>query len=229
LLCDAAPEKPGMNWVILRPFPRLDTRAHFVSRVIREGSLLDLGSSDGETLNHFAELRPDLTLYSVDKFGNPENYPPGCHFERLDLEKERLPWPDASMDGITCMHLIEHMNQLDLLVAEIVRLLKPGARVYFETPHPRSLTLASLAGSAAGRFTMNFFDDPTHVRLVTMDVLSQLVRTARLEVEWSGISRNWLFAAAHPLFMFLPPSRKKFTAKIHWLGWSACLIARRSP
>jgi len=45
----------------------------------------------------------------------------------------------------------------------------------------------------------------------------------------SGISRNWLFAAAYPVFVFLPPSRKKFTARIHWLGWSAYLIACRPP
>ena len=43
----------------------------------------------------------------------------------------------------------------------------------------------------------------------------------------SGTSRSWLLAAAYPLFFFLPASRKKFTARVHWLGWSACLIARR--
>jgi len=25
----------------------------------------------------------------------------------------------------------------------------------------------------------------------------------------------------------MPPSRKKFTAYVHWLGWSAFLIAKR--
>jgi hypothetical protein len=43
----------------------------------------------------------------------------------------------------------------------------------------------------------------------------------------SGVSRNWLFAAAHPLFLPLPASRKKFTARIHWTGWSAYHIFQR--
>ena len=60
-----------------------------------------------------------------------------------------------------------------------------------------------------------------------MGALARQVRRAGLEVVASGTSRNWLFAAAWPLWAFLPPSRKKFTARVHWLGWSAFLIARR--
>ena len=193
----------------------------------RGGALLDLGASDGETLNHMAELRPDLRLYAVDFAGQPENYARGCQFHRADLEREKLPWPEQSMDAITCMHLIEHLNDLSLVLQESSRLLKAGGRVYFETPHPKSLVLCSPGGKAAGTFTLNFYDDPTHLKPVPVGALACLVRQAGLEVVDAGISRNWLFAAAHPIFAFLPPSRKKFTAQIHWLGWSAYLIARR--
>lgn len=216
-----------MNWAYLRFFPWLDTRARFVAGTPRGGALLDLGSSDGETLNHIAELRPDLRLFATDIAGQPENYPAGCQFHRADLEREKLPWPDGSMDAITCMHLIEHLRDLTTLLGECVRLLKRGGRVYFETPHPKTVLLPSLRGRAAGTFTMNFYDDPTHVKPVPVEELAEKVRAAGLEVVRTGISRNWLFAAAHPLFMFLPDSRKKHTARVHWLGWSACLIARR--
>ena len=216
-----------MNWAWLRHFPWLDTRAAFVAAIPTAAALLDLGSSDGETLRHFAQLRPDLRLFAADKAGQPQNYPAGCHFKRADLEREKLPWADHSMDAITCMHLIEHLNDLTLLLQEAARLLKPGGRIYFETPHPKSLALSSPAGAAAGTFTLNFFDDPTHVRPVAIGALAQLAGRAGLRVLGSGISRNWLFAAAYPVFAFLPPSRKKFTARVHWLGWSAYLIACR--
>ena len=94
-----------MNWAYLRRFPWLDTRARFVARTPQGGALLDLGSSDGETLRHFAELRPDLRLFASDVAGQPDQYPPGCQFHRADLERDRLPWEDQSMDAITCMHL----------------------------------------------------------------------------------------------------------------------------
>ncbi len=215
-----------MNWLWLRSFPWLDTRARFAAQAPKGGALLDLGSSDGETLGHLAELRPDLRLFAVDKFGQPEKYPVGCQFSRVDLERDRLPWPDSSMDAITCMHLVEHLRDTSRLLKESARLLKPGGRVYFETPHPKSLDLPSLR-HATVPFTMNFHDDPTHVQLVTIESLAEHAREAGLRVEEAGTSRNWLFAAAHPLFVFLPPSRKKYTAQVHWIGWSACLIARK--
>ena len=50
-------------------------------------------------LGHIAELRPDLHLFSADKFGQPEKYPPQCEFHRADFERDKLPWPGASMDA----------------------------------------------------------------------------------------------------------------------------------
>jgi SAM-dependent methyltransferase len=174
-----------------------------------------------------SELRPDLKLCSVDLAGVPENYPKGCDFQRADLEREQLRWPDSSMDAVTCMQLIEHLHNLDMLQLEITRLLRPGGRVYFETPHPKSMTLSSPPGKAAGTFTFNFFDDGTHLRPVAIGALAQSLRAHGLEVVESGISRNWLFAASYPLFFFLSASRRKLTAHAHWLGWSAYVIARR--
>lgn len=216
-----------MNWARLRHFPWLDTRARFVARAPQAGTLLDLGSSDGETLGHIAELRPDLRLLAADVAGEPERYPAGCQFRRADLQRDRLPWPDQSIDAITCMHLVEHLQDLTLLLSETARLLKSGGRVYFETPHPRTVKLPSPSGRAAGTFTLNFYDDPTHVRPVAIGALAQQARAAGLEIAGSGVSRNWLFALAYPFYLFLPASRKKFTARVHWIGWSAWLEARR--
>jgi SAM-dependent methyltransferase len=216
-----------MNWKYLRACAWVDTRARFVAGTPLGGSLLDLGSSDGQTLGHIAELRPDLRLFAADSAGTPENYPAGCQFQRADLEQERLLWAAETMESVTCMQLVEHLRDSTLLLQEAARLLRPGGRIYFETPHPKSLTLSSPRGRAAGTFTLNFFDDPTHVRPVVMGALAQQARGVGLEVVASGISRNWLFAAAYPLLKLMPSSRQKFTARVHWLGWSAYLIARR--
>lgn len=131
------------------------------------------------------------------------------------------------MEAVTCMHLVEHLNDSTLLMQEAARLLKPGGRIYLETPHPKSLTLSSPRGKGTGTFTINFYDDPTHIKPISIGALARQVQRAGLEVVASGTSRNWLFAASHLAYIFLPPSRQKYTAQIHWLGWSACLIARR--
>jgi 2-polyprenyl-3-methyl-5-hydroxy-6-metoxy-1,4-benzoquinol methylase len=216
-----------MNWAHLRRCPWLDTRARFVGGTPQTGTLLDLGSSDGTTLGHIAELRPDLRFFAADIAGQPEKYPAGCDFQRADFERDKFSWPDGLMDSITCMQLIEHINDPTNLLGEAARLLKPGGRIFFETPHPRTLVLSSPPHAAAGTYTMNFFDDRTHVKMVSMGNLAGRVRQLGLEVLSSGTSRNWLFAASHPFFMFSPPSRKKYTAYGHWIGWSAYLVARR--
>ena len=216
-----------MNWKLLRAFPWLDTRSRFLASTPQKGRVLDIGSSDGETLRHFHELRPDLQFYAVDIAGQSNRYPPRCQYRQANLNTETLPWQNQSMDAVTCMHLVEHLDNLTILISEIARLLKPSGKVYFETPHPKTLTLPSLAGLSAGAFTLNFFDDLTHTKLVSTGALAQHARKNRLKILRSGTSRNLLFALAYPFYYFLPASRQKFTAKIHWIGWSAYLIAQK--
>jgi SAM-dependent methyltransferase len=217
-----------MNWKRLRKIPWLDTRSRFLAGIPKNGNLLDIGSSDGETLKHCHEMRPDLCYHATDIAGKPEQYPEDCHFHRGDLNEKPLPWKDGSLDAITCMHLVEHLEDLTLLISEAHRLLKPGGRMYIETPHPKTVALASISGRAVGTFTMNFWDDLTHTHIVSMGALARQCRQVGLNVTQSGTSRNWLFAASWLLFCLLPPSRQKFTARIHWIGWSAYLIASKS-
>jgi SAM-dependent methyltransferase len=213
-----------MNWKYLRLAPWLDTRIRFVQATPANGSLLDIGSSNGETLSHMAELRPDLRFFAADLAGHPEKYPSGCQFHRGDIQTQKLPWPDASIDTVTCIHLVEHLQDLKPMMQEVARLLRPGGRAYFETPHPKSLQVTSVPGSG---FPLNFHDDTTHVRVVPVGELASLAQTAGLRVAASGISRNWLFAGSHLWYAWQPGSRKKYTAYLHWIGWSAYLIVAR--
>jgi SAM-dependent methyltransferase len=216
-----------MNWSHWRSFPWIDTRAAFVSRTPKNGSLLDLGSSDGETLCHMSELRPDLSFFSVDIAGPPARAPRNTSFERADLESERLSWPDGSFDSITCMHVVEHLRTMRNLWHEIGRLLKPGGRVYIETPGLKSVTTPSPPEPLRGKITLNFYDDPTHIRPVPIGSLVGAANDVGLTVRATGHSRNWLFAAAYPLLSLLPMTRKRYVAKLHWIGWSVYLIAEK--
>ena len=217
-----------MNWKHLRPWPWLDTRARFVAGTPAGGSLLDIGSSDGRTLRHLAELRPDLRLFATDIEGAPEAYPPGTQFHRGDIQRDRLPWPDGSIDSITCMHLVEHLTDLSHLMEEASRLLKPGGRVYFETPHPKSVAYTSAPSQVAARCVVNFYDDGTHVRPITVGWLARCIERVDLQPQASGTSRNWPLALAYPAFCFLPARPRKYVAYVHWIGWQVYLIAAKS-
>ena len=101
--------------------------------------------------------------------------------------------------------------------------MQPGARAYFETQHPKTVDWPS----AKGQFTLNFYDDETHVKPVSTEVMAETAKKSGLVAVEQGVSRNWLFAASWPILCLTPASRKRFTARVHWGGWSAFLIARK--
>jgi SAM-dependent methyltransferase len=218
-----------VNWRFLRLAPWLDTRARFVAGIPRGGRLLDLGSSDGGTLRHIAELRPDLELCSSDIAGAPENYPRGTRFKRTDFDAGPLPWPEHYFDAVTCMHVVEHLERPSYLIAESSRVLRPGGRIYVETPHPKSTTLESARGAGAGQVTVNFHDDPTHVEPVQVESLQGWMRENALDPVQSGTSRNLLFSAAFPFYLVArSTSRQRYVAQLHFTGWSTFVIGEKS-
>ena len=71
---------------------------------------------------------------------------------QVDFEKEALPFEDNSVDEIICRHLIEHVEDLFGLMAEIHRVLKPKGKLNIVVPHYKS---------------RHAFQDPTHIRFFT--------------------------------------------------------------
>lgn len=216
-----------MNWRYWRLFPWVDTRAKFVAGTPRGGRLLDLGTSDGSTLAHFAELRPDLRFAAVD-LNKPSSLPPATEFAVVNLESGTFPWPDGHFDSVSCMHLIEHLRDSTRMWSECARVMKPDGRMYVETPGPLSLTAKTITGPAASSVTMNFYDDPTHTSLVSSEGMKSGASAAGLELKASGKSRNLLFVLAYPLLSLVRPNtRQRYVAKLHWMGWSHYVIVSK--
>ena len=217
-----------MNWSHWRQTSWIDTRASFVASLASSARLLDLGSSDGKTLTHFLELRPDLVAAASDIAGTPEHYPPRTEFRSANFDVDQLPWPADSFDPITCMHVVEHLRHPDRIFEEASRVLKPGGLIYVETPDPKSLTMRSPIGPGTEHVTVNFFDDATHIRPIPVGELKAHSTRCHLDVIRTGASRNLLFASAFPVLRIVKPhSRARYVAQLHWTGWSAFIIAQK--
>lgn len=67
----------------------------------------------------------------------------------------RTPFRDSSVDRLFAWHLVEHIDDLPALMAEIHRICRDGALVYFRFPHASS--------------THTAWTDPTHRRGVTLE------------------------------------------------------------
>lgn len=174
------------------------------------------------------ELRPDLQFSAADIAGPPADFPADIDFAKVNLETDALSWKDATFDGITCMHVVEHLQSTRNFWREVARLLNPTGICYVETPHPKSLEVISSDATRRTGVTLNFFDDSTHVRVVTSEMLERGAQEEGLVVLRAGISRNWFFAAAYPILALFPVSRKQLVARLHWMGWSSYVIAQKS-
>ena len=46
---------------------------------------------------------------------------------------ENLPYPDAAFDAVVCVDVLEHVSDLDRVLCEVARVLKPGGKFLFDT------------------------------------------------------------------------------------------------
>ncbi len=103
-------------------------------------SILDLGFGTGQMLLSFpatcALAGVDIAPNAVARMrrqAQRRGYR-AQHFECLDLDRDTIPWPDASMDLVLCSHVLEHVADDFRLLADIRRLLKPAAHLILMIP-----------------------------------------------------------------------------------------------
>ncbi|MGQ0679174.1 MAG: class I SAM-dependent methyltransferase [Actinomycetota bacterium] len=92
------------------------------------GTVLDIGCGTGHALNHLApraSVGIDLDHSSLVSQPRPT--------ARADMRK--LPFKDAAFGSVMCIHAIEHVPDPRRAVAEVARVLRPGAVAVFVTPN----------------------------------------------------------------------------------------------
>ncbi len=111
--------------------------ATILEELFHPSSSLDLGCAQGFLVQHLRLLK--VAAYGVDisraaLAQSPEHVRP--YLFALDLEKESLPFPSHSMDLITALEVLEHINNLNRVVGEMKRIVRPGGWVFMTSPLP---------------------------------------------------------------------------------------------
>ena len=83
---------------------------------------------------------------------------------------DRIPEPDASFDFVISNSVLEHIPDLEPVIAEVGRLLKPGGRFLFTVPAPPFHE--NLAGGAGGARTRSRYLDRLDRRLAHFNYLA---------------------------------------------------------
>ncbi|MFZ2959382.1 MAG: class I SAM-dependent methyltransferase [Candidatus Ozemobacteraceae bacterium] len=187
---------------------------------------LDFGCGDGTVLKQNKAIRPDLSSFGVDiqNFGKSMPADTGfCVFDGL-----RLPFPANFFEIITLNHVLEHIPNPDPVFGELKRVMKTGAQIYIETPNHRSLRPRKSKLFAG---TIEFFDDPTHLKPFSTQELIEAGTRNGFRVVDSGIVRNLLHLLLAPLLFLggvLFPSQLWYMyARNSLLGWSSYVVLEK--
>ncbi|MBI3881378.1 MAG: methyltransferase domain-containing protein [Verrucomicrobia bacterium] len=97
-------------------FPERRLRSEYIAarfRPLLKGKVLDVGC-DRALLK---QLVPGLDYFGIDIGGTPDRV--------VDLEKENaVPFPDNSYDCIVCSDVLEHLNNIHHIFAELIRVTR---------------------------------------------------------------------------------------------------------
>ena len=171
--------------------------------------VLDLGARSGS----FSTSRADIAVIRADL--EPPSRHSGAY---VAADAAQLPFPTGAFDLIVSNHSLEHLERLEVSVAEIGRVLKPLGAIYIAVPDATTLTDRIYRWLGRGGGHVNAFRSPGEV-VALVERLGGARHRATQELA-SGLS----FLNAHNFHA--PPPRKialfafgneRFLAVFVWL------------
>jgi O-antigen chain-terminating methyltransferase len=151
--------------------------------VAHPAAALDLGCGRGEWLELLGELGFSARGVDLDEGMLAACRERGLDVATADALSSLRAQPDASLALVSAFHLVEHIpfDDVQELIAEALRVLRPGGLLIMETPNPENLVVGST----------NFYTDPSHLRPVPPLLLD-------FAVEFAGFARHKVVRLQEP-------------------------------
>lgn len=154
-------------------------------------------------------IYPNCEYHGIDISKNYENdeadFKAMSGFYEMDLTALRFePIPDNYFDVIIMSHIIEHLHNGDKVIAGLLPKLKKGGYIYIEYPARRSTKLPSM------KRTLNFYDDPTHVRIYDVPEVSKVLQEGGCKIIKGKTRRYWPYIALLPLTLLTETAKYGF-------------------
>ena len=98
--------------------------------------MLDVGCGDGRLAREIKQVLPGVVVHGCDLSITALNRAEGLDRRyAVDLNVDRLPEPDGSLDLVVASEVIEHLIEPGRAVAEFHRVLRPGGHVLITVPN----------------------------------------------------------------------------------------------
>jgi SAM-dependent methyltransferase len=121
--------KPSFFSILYHPFFFVRREIYYFLEMhsnFLNGKLLDFGCGS----KPYEKLFKNSNNYvGVEVSGNKENLKSDIYYDGITL-----PFADNTFDSILCTEVFEHVEQLDDVIIELYRVLKPGGRMIVTTP-----------------------------------------------------------------------------------------------
>jgi SAM-dependent methyltransferase len=181
-------------WLLIPedPGPPPGHLGRFVAGLGEAERALDLGCGDGRLS---AELRAselvlsDVSEVALERAGRRV---PQAETARIEPD-EPLPFPDSEFELVLCAETLEHVRDVQLLLSEARRVLRPGGTLAVTTPaHGRATALRVLARG----FERVFDPLSPHLRFFTGRSLRSSLTDAGFDVQALRRERGTLLCLA---------------------------------
>ncbi len=152
---------------------------HQIERCFRQAgpyaSVLDIGAGHGDDLLIARRINPEASIHAIEVYPDyaAELSAKGISVHRINIEQDRLPFSERSIDIVVANQVLEHVKELFWIFHEISRVLPVGGHMILGIPNLASLHNRLLL--AAGRQPSPLKNNSAHIRGFTKgDVLNFL-------------------------------------------------------
>jgi SAM-dependent methyltransferase len=183
--------------------------------------VVDLGAGQGDDLALAKSVNPNAQLHAL------ETYPPyienlrnkGITVFSANLECDRLPFEDESVDVVIINQVFEHVKEVFWIMHEITRILKVDGHLIIGVPNLASFHNRALL--AVGRQPTCIQNDSAHVRGYTLGDFKKLVQ--------SGFPNGYMLAnfGGANFYPFPPLIAKPLAKIIPTMAWSIFMLWKK--
>jgi hypothetical protein len=161
--------------------------------------LLDVGAGN-HSVRRFCNFFPKIEYYGIDiskQYNNDENdFALMKDFWEIDLTTLEFGCiPNDFFDVINMSHIIEPLYNGDEVISALIPKLKRKGIIYIEFPGYQSTKLPHMRG------TLNFFDDPSHVRIFSCTEVYNILMKNGCRPLRGGTRRRWVYILMMPLWL----------------------------
>jgi len=162
------------------------------------GTIVDVGCGAGRLHTRLTGMMDGYVGVDAVRY---EGFPAAARFVQADLNRDRIPVPDASADITISLETIEHLENPRAFFRELVRIAKPGGWIAVSTPNQRSLV--SLGALLTKEHFSAFRDNnyPAHQTALLDTDLLRIARENHLQdtaIEFTRSGRMPFAAARYP-------------------------------